>query len=325
MPINAVRTIHVGVSRRGAVHLNIYNKSPDWHIVGLVDISEEALEAARDKTGLTKAECFHSLEDAINQMKADAVVISTPPAFHGPQVDLALSAGLHVFVEKPFTYDLAEAERLIEKASEKSLCLVVCQNARYSPVATLFRDAVISGKYGRLGYVTTNHFKARGAPYPTTPHMHLWSQGVHQIDTMMAIVDRDVTEVFGNSFNPAWCDWPSESAFFSQMTFEGGIRAEYAGTSNAKSSRSILTMRAEFEHGALIYDSSVSKLEFDGKSGPETLEAPKTSPNDEVARLFHNYITTGTEPAISGRNNLKTLRVLDAIVQSGQSGRAITF
>src|SRR5690606_37758651 len=99
----------------------------------------------------------------------------------------------------------------------------------------------VSGReYGALGFVVVNHFKARRAPYHTTPHMHLWSQGVHQVDTLMAIVGREVRSVFGTSVNPTWCDWPSESTVFTQLEFDGGVHGEYMGTSNAQSSRSTL-------------------------------------------------------------------------------------
>src|SRR5690606_8990653 len=103
--------------------------------------------------------------------------------------------------------------------------VVVGQNDRYNPVGAAFRAAVSSKEYGALGYAILNHFKARGTPYHTTPHMHLWSQGVHQVDTLLAVVGQSVREVFGTSVNPPWCNWPSESTVSCHIGFKGGVRA----------------------------------------------------------------------------------------------------
>lgn len=325
MSRQVLRSLHVGVANRGAVHRRVYHASADWEVVGLVDISDDALAQGRAETGLSQAACFRSLEEALEKVSCDAVVISTPPQFHAAQVETALRHGRHVFVEKPFTYDLEEAERLVALARAKSLCLLVGQNDRLNPVAVAFQQAVRSGAYGRLGYVVVNHFKARRAPYPTTPHMHLWQQGVHQIDTLLAIVGQEVTEVRGESFRPPWCDWPSESSVLCHLTFADGVRGTYFGTSNAQSAGSTLMLRAEFEKGALVYDSAQGGLQFLGKEGAEQVALPKASGNEELARLFHRYIVTGEEPPMSGRNNLTTLRVIDALIRSTESGASVRF
>lgn len=320
---SVLKSIHVGVINRGAVHRKVYSQSNQWEIAALVDISEDALAQASDEAGLPRSSCFQHLEDALEKVEADAVVISTPPTFHAAQVEMALDAGRHVFVEKPFTYDVQEAVRLVEKAESKGLRIMVCQNDRLSPANKALQEAVQSGRYGPLGFCVLNHYKARRAPYHLTPHMHLWSQGVHQVDTLMAVVGRDVEYVTGLSVNPPWCDWPSESSVFAQLQFEGGVIGQYTATSNAKSSGSSLTLRAELAQGALIYDSSISKVVFDGESGKEEIPLTPSSANAELASMFYDYIVHGTEPPMSGRQNLKTLRVLDAIIRSTETGERI--
>ena len=320
---SVLRSIHVGVGQRGVSHWRAYLQSSNWRIAALVDISQEALDFARKEIGLPESSCFKSLEEALEKVEADAVVISTPPALHAPQVEVSLEAGRHVFVEKPFTYDLQKAVELVEKAESRGLRIMVCQNDRLSAAATAMIEAVQSGRYGELGFCVFDHFKARRAPYHLTPHMHLWSQGVHQIDTLMAVVGREVEYAFGTSMNPVWCDWPSESTVFAQLVFEGGVIGQYFGTSNAQSSRSSLMMRAEFARGAIVFDERTKEFCFDGPDGKVDLPVRPSNAGAQLASMFYDYIVHGTEPPMSGRRNLKTLRVLDAIVRSTVTGERI--
>lgn len=273
--------------------------------------------------GLDANACFGSLAEALERVEADVVVISTPPTLHGSQVALALSAGRHVFVEKPFTCDLAEAEALVAQAERAGLRMVVGQNDRYNPFNQALRAAVRDGRYGELGYCVLTHFKARGTPYHLSPHMHLWQQGVHQLDTLLAIVGRPVEEVFGTSVNPPWCDWPSESTVFAQVVFSGGVIGEYVGTSNARGNG--LTFRAEFREAALVYDASSRTLvEEKGRERQVLTVEPASMPAEaRLAKQLYDCVVSGEEPETSGRNNLAVLRVIDAIVRATEQRQAI--
>ena len=67
--------------------------------------------------------------------------------------------------------------------------------------------------------MTMTYHKARGEPYPYSEHMHLWGQGVHELDTMCAIAGRPVLSVMGRSVQPVWSTWPSESLAEAMITF----------------------------------------------------------------------------------------------------------
>ncbi|STV35356.1 putative oxidoreductase [Klebsiella pneumoniae] len=61
-----------------------------------------------------------SPEAAVQHPDVDLVVIASPNATHAPLARLALNAGKHVVVDKPFTLDMQEARELIALAEEKT-------------------------------------------------------------------------------------------------------------------------------------------------------------------------------------------------------------
>jgi predicted dehydrogenase len=91
-----------------------------------------------------------------NQLLADreldAVVIATPVATHFEFARLALEAGKHVLLEKPFTACSIEAEQLIELARRKRLTLMVDHTFIYTGAVKRMKAIVDSGDLGELLY-----------------------------------------------------------------------------------------------------------------------------------------------------------------------------
>ena len=73
-----LKSIHVGTGGRGAWPIDIATADPNWEPVALVDVDENPLQSAREKTGLAKSACFSSLEEAARVVDADAALICTP-------------------------------------------------------------------------------------------------------------------------------------------------------------------------------------------------------------------------------------------------------
>ncbi|MGH2371398.1 MAG: Gfo/Idh/MocA family protein, partial [Chloroflexota bacterium] len=233
-PNEPLRSIHVGVGTRGKSHVRAALESGYWRPVALVDVVPDYLAAAREMTDLPESACFTRVEDAVQAVESDAVVVASPVTFHAEHILAALAAGRHVLTEKCFTVGLADAERCVAEAERRRLRLMVVQNARLYPPARTLRRLVAEQKYGPLGLFLMSFFKARGAPYNRSPHMHLWQQGVHELDTLLGVVQRPVRRVWGLSNNPAWCDWPSESTVQAIIECEGRVSGTYVSTSNAR-------------------------------------------------------------------------------------------
>lgn len=343
-----LRTIHVGVGTRGKSHVRAALESGHWRPVALVDVVPEYLAAAREMTGLTEDACFTSVEAALDAVESDAVVVASPVVLHAQQILASLGAGRHVLTEKCFTTTLQDAERCVAEAERRDRKLMVVQNARLAPVPRTLRRLVAEETYGPLGLFVMSFFKPRGGPYNLSPHMHLWQQGVHELDTVLGVVQRPMKRVWGLSNNPSWCDWPSESTVQAILEFEDRVSGTYVSTSNARSDG--FEFRLECAAAAIVAPRSSGPLRvLWGPRDRHAEEIPVDPPDIrglehhpvaqsagdvagrgagflvdlQIYRNFYEYIVEGKEPESSGRHNLETIRLLDAIVRSTEEGRAI--
>jgi predicted dehydrogenase len=91
---------------------------------------------------------FSSLDSLIDQSRPDVVHITTPPKSHFEVAKHCLLQGCHVYVEKPFTVELPEAEELIRLAQEKNLRITVGHDDQFRHAARRMRDLVRSGYLG---------------------------------------------------------------------------------------------------------------------------------------------------------------------------------
>jgi predicted dehydrogenase len=322
-----------------------------WLPVALVDVVPDYLATARAMTGLPESACFARLEDAVAAVPSDAVVVATPVTLHAGQIMTGLQADRHVLTEKCFTVGLAEAEACVAEADRRGRCLMVVQNARMAPAVRTLRRIVADEVYGSLGLFLQVFFKARIGSYNGSPHMHLWQQGVHELDSLLSVVQRPLRRVWGLSSHPAWCDWPSPSTVQAIAEFDAGVTGTHLSTSNARSrgyefrlecaeatvishDRHAGTVqvlwgpRDKREESFRVDPPDVTGLEHHplGQAvlaGEPAEKIPHWLQDLQIYRDFARYIMHGQEPQSSGRRNLETMRFLDAVQRSTELGRPI--
>ncbi len=93
---------------------------------------------------------FDDCETAIERLKPDLSVISTPHAFHAAQIGSALKNGSHVFVEKPLALNFNEGVELVSQAKARGLMLVVGLQRRYEGFSSIVRELKSTGCLGKI-------------------------------------------------------------------------------------------------------------------------------------------------------------------------------
>jgi predicted dehydrogenase len=96
---------------------------------------------------------FDDVGTMLREACPDVVHVTTPPHTHFPIAHQILSAGAHVYVEKPFTVDLAEADLLLHFAQRQHRLLCVGHDQLFDPVWLQCRQCVERGHLGRLVHV----------------------------------------------------------------------------------------------------------------------------------------------------------------------------
>ena len=93
-----------------------------------------------------------NIDELIKSPDVDAIAIATPVFTHHDLAKKVLEAGKSVFIEKPFTYTVAEAEDLVELAAKKNLKLMVDHTFLYTGAVRKIRQLIDDGILGNLYY-----------------------------------------------------------------------------------------------------------------------------------------------------------------------------
>jgi virulence factor len=135
-----IRVGVAGVGHRGLGLARNLAQMEDVDLVALADLSPQRLQSAAQEFGVEKT--FSLLSDMLDSVKLDAVLILTPDLAHHPQTLHSLEAGVHVLVEKPPAYTVAETEDMAAAAEKAGKHLMVAWNRTYAllRVKELFAD-----------------------------------------------------------------------------------------------------------------------------------------------------------------------------------------
>ena len=136
----------VGCGKIADAHAVQIQRVEGCEIVGVCD--REPLMAKQLYERFPVKRYFTDLPELVNEAKPDVVHITTPPESHFDIARFCLEHGCHVYVEKPFTLNAEEAQRLVDLATQEEIKLTVGHNGQFSQVARRMRALVESGYLG---------------------------------------------------------------------------------------------------------------------------------------------------------------------------------
>ena len=313
-----IRTIHLGTGGRGRWPIEQIRERDDYESVALVDINEDHLRAAREATGLGAESCFDSLEAALGAVEADAVVVITPPDLHFEQCLQAVRAGKHVLVEKPFTKNLTQARQIVKEADAAGLAVAVCQQRQLQPLPTTLRRLIRDRVYGvpELGLMTKFSWRPGTHHSRGDHHAYLWERGIHDLDEIIFYLDARPIRLWAHSFNPSWSPYRGSGGFHGWVEFDNGMTFGLLCTFAAHASGSSLRLECS---GATIEQVGTG-LRVQVPGAEEPLEVALDESEGEAGLLdgFRRYVEKGAEPSFSGRNNLVTVGLVEALGAGGR-------
>ena len=335
-----LRMIQVGMGGWGRNWTkNIVSENKDVELVACVDISPEMLALAQAELSLPASHCFTSLDDTLTQIDCDAVLVTAALAGHVPSALMALEAGKHVLLEKPFASTLAEAQRVVETADRSKRILMISQNYRYYPAVQAVKELVREGELGPVGSVALDfRYDANKAPYdPKGSHYNLWQpllvdMAIHHFDLMRYVLGQNALSVTCQTWNPAWSNFREDAEGAAIITFDGGTVVSYRGSWVSPGPRTSWAgeWHMACEGGEVVWSSRDNVLPDSVTLRPSEkrtrhLKLPDYPDKDRHGslRAFVEAVTTGQQPESSGRDNLKTLALMLSAVESAQSGKPI--
>jgi predicted dehydrogenase len=123
---------------------------PDLELAAICDFSEDRL--VRAQRFYPQARLCRTIDEFFNLRTLDAVAIATPVATHYELARRALATGRHVWLEKPMTEKVAQAEELIEMALRANKTLLVDHTFVYTGAVRKIKQLIDRGELGRLMY-----------------------------------------------------------------------------------------------------------------------------------------------------------------------------
>lgn len=118
----------LGAGHLGKIHINCIKQIPEYELIGLYDIH---LPTAQEVSYKLNVPYFETIDSLIE--KADVIDVVVPTLAHFECASKAIHAKKHVFIEKPFTTTLQEAQILIDLAIENKVKIQVGHVERFNP------------------------------------------------------------------------------------------------------------------------------------------------------------------------------------------------
>ena len=144
--------LRLGIIGGGAItqvaHLPVLKKLKTVEVQAICDTDLPKARALADRFGVKDA--FDDIEDLLRYESLDAVVICTPNHLHESHILAALSADLHVLVEKPLAMSTASVQRIVRAVEKRSRGVMVGMNHRYRPDVQIVRSFVQGGELGEI-------------------------------------------------------------------------------------------------------------------------------------------------------------------------------
>ncbi|WP_406514638.1 Gfo/Idh/MocA family protein [Streptomyces sp. NBC_00499] len=324
-PEDPLRVLLVGAGGMGRAWLRALAASPTAALVGIVDLD---LEAARDAARETGRRDLPVGADAVRlaaQTGAQAIVNVTVPAAHHPVTTAALTAGLPVLGEKPVAPTVASALSLAAAAEVTGELFMVSQSRRWNPQVFALRSEVTE-RLGQLGGVTTEFYRAPrfGGFRDTMPYPLLVDMAIHPFDTARFLIGAEPVAVYCESYNPPWSWYAGDAAASAVFEFAGGVRYSYHGSWCQGGDETSWNgrWRLSGEKGTALWDGET----------PPTTDPTATTPLDPVRspdgiagalEVFTAALRTGTVPMGEVHENILSLAMVEAAVESARTGRRV--
>jgi len=173
----------LGAGHLGKIHLRLLQESKKYNLVGFFDPSTENTKKVVKEFGY---KAFNSLDELIDAV--EVVDIVTPTLSHFNCAKLAIIKKRHVFIEKPITNTVEEAEALIKLLKEYNVKGQVGHVERFNPAFTAINKEIKNPMF--IETHRLSEFNPRGTDVPVVLDLM-----IHDIDAILSVVNSTVKEV----------------------------------------------------------------------------------------------------------------------------------
>ena len=315
MKSDKLRIAVIGVGHLGEYHVQKYKVIPEVELVGVVDVDTNRVNEIANRYS-TKAYSDH--RDILD--KVDAVSLAVTTEMHFEVAKDILAKRVHMLIEKPITYDLAEADTLIRMAQERNLVLQVGLVERFNPAIVKMMPLLKSPVFVESHRM--NLFTTRGLDVDVVLDLM-----IHDLDIILHIIPSEVREVHAVGMPVITHKTDIANA---RIIFEDGTAANLtASRVSGKMLRKIRVFQPDAYLSADCGKRQLTVISLDNQK-KNSHNFPEVSTNkekyadadplkDEIT-AFVNAVMNGAKPEVTGEDGRNALRVALNIIDQIERG-----
>jgi len=326
----------VGAGKMGRAWAQTLGDCDRVRTVGWVDNRPGAAAEAIENLKLSAVTAYDDLGQALAQQRPDFVLNVTSPDAHVAVTLAALKAGAAVLSEKPMADSLTRARKLIAAGEKAGKLLMVSQSRRYHAGAVAFRQ-LIRDHLGGLGILNSDFFL--GAHFDgfrnEMENVLLLDMASHNFDSARFFSGQEPISVYCEQFNPSWSWYKGADSAVAIFEMTGGLRYTYRGSwcADGLPTSWESQWRAHGPRGAATWDGETAPIAARVTGDKDLIRdcqkitaTPPDLPFGGIAgslREFLDALETGRRPQGECHDNIKSLAMVFADVESAQTGKRV--
>ena len=315
----------LGAGHLGKIHLRLLKQSNKYQLIGFYDSNSDNGKAVEAEFGY---KYFESVDELMNAV--DMVDIVTPTLSHYDCAKLAITKGKHIFIEKPITNTVEEAEHIRELLAKHNLRGQVGHVERFNPAFLAVKDNIESPMFIETHRLA--EFNPRGTDVPVVLDLM-----IHDIDIILSVVQSEVKHISASGVSVI-----SETPDIAnaRLEFENGCVANLTASrislkqmrkarffqKDAYISVDFLTKKCEVvkmkDAPELPGDFDMILQNAEGVKKQIYFDNPAVSNNNAILdelETFADAITNNTKPIVTLQDGTKALSVANQIIKCFKS------
>ena len=333
-----VRIGILGCGRYSSTAVAYLKDNGRYDIVACMDVSSEAAKrfAARESV-----KTYTDMDAFLTHDGMEAVSINTPVLVHAENSRSCLRAGKHVFVTKPISAFVDEAEKVVALARQRGLVYIVGHHGRHTPSMRFVSSLLNEKKIGRLCNVlitccSSSGLEQKQDDWRTIPEQNpggpLLQCGIHTIDFLLGCFGR-VKRLFAMTQNDITSFGVIDNSA-NLMEFDNGVQVSFVCN---YTTAYMHTMNFFGTEGNLHIHKHISDLNEEqiyyqprrrGEHEPwQQLSIPEDIRSSEgngiLERIFAEQIRSARPCYDNAHDAIEALRVVHAAVESSETGRVV--
>ena len=319
----------VGCGAIGSLHAQAVVQSQHARLTATCDVESERAEIV---AAPTDAHVYDNVEELLSAEQLDVVTVATPENLHVAPVVKSIEAGCHVFCEKPMAATLTDAQRMADAAARHNRHLAIDYNRRFGFGYLKAKQLCTEGAVGDVRYLVIRVTEPlTGSKNALEPHSIVRNVLIHHID-LMRFFCGEICSVHA-SFSPRdRTDLAHDVAI--SFRFEGDALGTLIGgwQEVPRWTRTSEWTEIGGTEGTVVIEDVMKAVKF-WSVDPDHIEyfhpnyfKGQTTFYDSLTNHIHCFLerlAEGKTPLVTGQDGLRGLEIVQAAIQSNQTGQVV--